>query len=485
MHRRWYFVLFLFSFFVVFFALPNETQAAISFVGSAENSSDPSNNADPTANLTTISGLAEGDLVIAACGLADADNVTTANVLMNTAGYTGLSDLFIDDTHETNFEVFYKFMGASVDTSAICEGSTLGIDTGTAIVVMAFRGVDTTTPFDVASTSQATANDPDADPLSIDWSTTGVWTVIAVASAHVLNFTCTSDAYIFPTGYTTNAIECGGNDTTDISVGMGYNSAPADPENPGIVDHNGTDSTSNSWAAVTMALRPAVPPTVTTQDASSIGATSATFNGTIDATGGATSTVRGFAWGTSATMNGDVATTTESGSFGTGAFTDSAQTLICNTTYYYRPYAVNIAGTSTAPISNSFTTSACTVAPSVTTNFANPGFNFATLNGTKTGGDDATQHGFAWGTNANLSGGDTATTSNGALNSNSSFYSVVSGLSVSTPYFFRAYATNTGGTAYGAIRSFTTGVSTATRNSRLFEGFRIKLIDSRILINQQ
>src|SRR3989344_6008506 len=207
------------------FSLPCSAQAVISFVGSAE--SGAGNNADPTADLTTISGLAENDLVIAACGLGDTDAVN-GDVTMNTAGYTELNDLFQADDEETNLAVFWKFMTSSVDTSAVCEGSTLGNDTGTAIVVMAFRGVDTTAPFDVASTSITGASDPDADPPSIDWSSTGVWTVIAAASAHILGTSCTSDAYLFPTGYTTGAIECAANDTIDISVGMRYNSAPAD-----------------------------------------------------------------------------------------------------------------------------------------------------------------------------------------------------------------------------------------------------------------
>ena len=168
----------------------------------------------------------------------------------------------------------------------------------------------------------------------------------------------------------------------------------------------------------------------------------------------------------------------------TGAFTDSAQTLICNTIYYYRPYAVNTIGTSTAPISNSFTTSACTVAPSVTTNFANPGATTATLYGTKTGGDNADQHGFAWGTSSTMTG-DTATTTLGALTSNSSFSSGIGGLSTSLTYYFRAYATTTADAGYGIIRSFVTGNSTASRKLRLFEGFTIKLQDGRILLHQQ
>ena len=341
-------------FFVIILA-PSVAQAAISFVGSAEGGA--ANNADPTADLTTITGLAENDLVIAACGIGDGDAVNL-NVTMNSVGYTGINDLFIDDTHETNFEVFYKFMSSTPDTSAVCEGSTGGNDAGTAIVVMAFRGVDTTTPFDVASTSATAINDPDADPPSIDWSTTGVWTVIAAASANALGNSCTSDAYLFPTGYTTDQIECAGNDTVDISVGMGYNSAPADPEDPGIVDHNGTDSTNNSWAAFTMALRPAVAvaPTVITNDAGSVGVSSATLTGTISATGGANATVRGFAWGTNSGLSGsDTSTTTNSGDFGTGNFSQSVINLKAGITYYLRAYATNSAGNGYGTTTN-FTT---------------------------------------------------------------------------------------------------------------------------------
>src|SRR3989338_6410305 len=102
--------------------LPIEAQAAITFVGSAEGGAN--NNADPTADLTGISGLAENDLVIAACGAGDTDAVD-GDVTMNTAGYTELNDLFQADDHETNLAVFWKFMTTSVDTSAVCEGSIL------------------------------------------------------------------------------------------------------------------------------------------------------------------------------------------------------------------------------------------------------------------------------------------------------------------------------------------------------------------------
>jgi hypothetical protein len=52
------------------------------------------------------------------------------------------------------------------------------------------------------------------------------------------------------------------NDTVDVLVGMGYNEAPADPENPAAFSaaNIGTAS-ANSWCAVTMSLLPAPPVT--------------------------------------------------------------------------------------------------------------------------------------------------------------------------------------------------------------------------------
>jgi hypothetical protein len=155
-------------------------------------------------------------------------------------------------------------------------------------------------------------------------------------------------------------------------------------------------------------------PTVTTQAESGVTVNSATLNGNITATGGVNATVRGFAWGTnSALSGGDTATTTENGSFGTGAFTGDLSSLTCGTTYYSRPYATNSAGTGLGTI-DSFITSTCPASPPTVTTQAESGVtvNSATVNGniTATGGANATVRGFAWGTNSALSGGDTATT---------------------------------------------------------------------------
>ncbi len=472
---------------------PGVVRAAISFVNATENSSVP--NTDTTVTLSGL-GLQEGDLVIVSGAIGDNDSLNL-NIVNNTAGYQEVVDIdATTDTQDVTLGVWWKLMGSTPDTSVVIEGSTGGTDSALAVVVMAFRGVNSITPFDASAVSTSGINTMHPNPPSIDHNNpSGVWTVIAGASGQTLSGTGSGTlTYTFPTGYTTNKVEEDQGDTSDVTVGMGYRSSGvSDPEDPGTMTHSGTDSTAFSWAAATLALRPATAPTVTTQDASSITSTGATFNGNLTNNNGATSTVRGFAWGTSATMNGDTATTTESGTFDTGAFTDSAQTLVCNTTYYYRPYAVNIAGTSTAPISNSFTTSACaSLTVTNSTGESNLGNTSATMNGDITilGGSNVTARGFAWGTNATLSNGDTSTTTDtvGQPFSTGVFSQNVINLRSNTTYYYRAYATDTSGNSYAStIESFvTTNTSSLRRVIRLFQGSRLNIMNGgKMIIRQQ
>jgi hypothetical protein len=80
--------------------------------------------------------------------------------------------------------------------------------------------------------------------------------------------------------------------------------------------------------------------------------------------------------------------------------------------------------------------------------------------------DTITDHGFIWGTGATLVGGDTATTSLGTLSSADAFSTTTNGLSTSTTYYYRAYATDSEGTEYGDIVSFrTTGPTVVVTNA--------------------
>jgi len=224
---------------------------AISFIGSAEGSSSP--NTDTTVDLSGIS-MAQNDLVIVAQAIGDNDN-TALNLTMVSTGWT---ELFTDidntaDDQDVYLGIWYKFMGATPDSSAVVDGLG-GTDAASAAIAMVFRGVDTTTPFDVTTTTATGTNTMHPNPPSIDHlNPTGLWTVIVGASGHTIGGTGT---YTFPTGYTTNAIDRGHDDTSDVTVGMGYKTTPADPEDPGVMTHSGTDSASYAWIAATMALRP-------------------------------------------------------------------------------------------------------------------------------------------------------------------------------------------------------------------------------------
>jgi hypothetical protein len=108
-------------------------------------------------------------------------------------------------------------------------------------------------------------------------------------------------------------------------------------------------------------------PTVVTSSASSIERTSAILGGSVSNTGGYNSSQHGFAYGTDSSLSTTIATTTGGSFSGTGSFSAdqaiSVSNLTCGTTYYYRAYATNDAGTGYGSIS-SFSTSACAVVSS-------------------------------------------------------------------------------------------------------------------------
>jgi len=85
-----------------------------------------------------------------------------------------------------------------------------------------------------------------------------------------------------------------------------------------------------------------VQPTVTTQAPTDVGQTSATGNGNITDTGGQNCTERGFKYGLTQT---DTWSVSDTGSFGTGAYTKTITGLTAGITYCIRAFATNSAGT--------------------------------------------------------------------------------------------------------------------------------------------
>ncbi len=206
------------------------------------------------------------------------------------------------------------------------------------------------------------------------------------------------------------------------------------------------------------------PPAVTTDPVTtgSVTMTFAILNGTLTSMGGATAVSEGFEYGTTTAYGSTytVASATVLGTFTGGP----SSLLVCNTLYHYRAFATNSAGTAYG-IDRTFTTLPCpitVVSPTVITTTATPvGVTSATLNGsiTATGGANATTVGFNWGTAMTVAGtgGAFVSTTVGGPFGVGAFGIPVSGLACNTLYHYRAWATNSAGTNYGADMTFTTG----------------------------
>lgn len=194
-------------------------------------------------------------------------------------------------------------------------------------------------------------------------------------------------------------------------------------------------------------------PTVTTAAVTNITQTTATSGGNVTSDGGATVTARGVCWSTSA---GPVATgnhTTDG--TGTGSFVSNITGLTAGTLYHIRAYATNSAGTSYGNELTFTTLTVVTVPTLTTTAVTNLTQTTATSGGnvTSDGGATVTVRGVCWSTST----GPVATGNHTCDGTGTgSFVSSITGLTASTLYYVRAYATNSAGTSYGNELTFTT-----------------------------
>jgi uncharacterized protein (TIGR02145 family) len=182
----------------------------------------------------------------------------------------------------------------------------------------------------------------------------------------------------------------------------------------------------------------------------SITTTTAIGGGTISSTGGASITTSGIVWGASTNPEITLTTKTTDGTT-SGTFTSSITGLTQGTTYHVRAYATNYLGTSYGP-DISFTTITTPTVSSTATVTSITG-STATSGGTITvdGGATVTSRGVVWGT---TTGSSTFSATSGT--GTGTYLSNLSGLSIATTYFVRAFATNSAGTAYGPEVQFAT-----------------------------
>ena len=210
-----------------------------------------------------------------------------------------------------------------------------------------------------------------------------------------------------------------------------------------------------------------VVPTLTTTAATSITQTTATSGGNITDNGGAAVTASGVCWSTTTNPVATGSHTTDGAT--TGTFASSITGLIASTTYYVRAYATNSVGTAygneitftTSDVTPVVPTLTTTAATSITQTTATSGGNI-----TDNGGAAVTASGVCWSTTTNPVATGSHTTDGATTGT---FTSSITGLTASTTYYVRAYATNSVGTAYGNEVSFSTSQTivspTVTTNS--------------------
>ena len=194
---------------------------------------------------------------------------------------------------------------------------------------------------------------------------------------------------------------------------------------------------------------------LSTTAASAITGITATSGGNITSDGGSAVLARGVCWNT--VTGPTIANSKTTDGSGTGIFVSSLTSLLPVTTYYVRAYAMN---SNVISYGNeiSFTTlpvlptlAATTAATNITGTTATSGGNV-----TSTGGATITERGICYGTviNPTIANSKVIDPAPGL----GSFVSNISGLTGSTTYHVRAYATNSAGTAYGTDISFITRV---------------------------
>jgi uncharacterized protein (TIGR02145 family) len=193
-------------------------------------------------------------------------------------------------------------------------------------------------------------------------------------------------------------------------------------------------------------------PSLTTIDATSITGTSFSTGGSISNDGDSPISVRGICWNTS--PNPTITNFKTTDGIGTGSFSRTLTGLGLGSTLYVRAYATNSVGTgygnqiTVTTLSTTLPTVTTTVLSLITGTSATSGGNV-----TNDGGATISSRGVVWSTSPNPTIALTTKTLNGT--GTGSFISNLTGLSINTTYYLRAYATNSVGTAYGASVTFT------------------------------
>jgi hypothetical protein len=210
---------------------------------------------DAVVSLTDLTGglasqPAADDIVIVGYVIYALGDVAVG---VQTAGYTEIAELRGNDVSDANLSVSYKIMGGTPDTS-VTVSPTLNTAFAGAVVIHVWRGVDTTTPLDVASTTAVGTNTDRPNPPAITPSTAGA-VVVAIGGGSVEN--PPGAVLTQPGSELSNFLSIKSDDVEGAVIAAGsyaWTSGAFDP----VAWTGGNNHADSSWAAVTLALRPGV-----------------------------------------------------------------------------------------------------------------------------------------------------------------------------------------------------------------------------------
>lgn len=224
---------------------------ALTYVGGNSAAVAGSTTVGASMSLTALTGgsgstAQTGDIVVVLVGIGSQGvNAPT----MSTTGYTTIATLYADDTNDANLLVAYKVMGGTPDT--VVDTNPSGNNArALAAAVHVWRGVDTTTPLDVTSTTATGINTGQPTPPAITPVTSGSVIICCGVSGEANPASAT-----FTTATLSNFVANGSSDTNSTNVGIGSFAWSSGTYTPATFG-GGSLSSANSWAAVSLALRP-------------------------------------------------------------------------------------------------------------------------------------------------------------------------------------------------------------------------------------
>lgn len=218
--------------------------------GRAGSTSTSSVNFVLTGGIDTLPRAGDYVIIEVTVGSAGRNN---PQAITTPAGYSAIGQLnSASAAFDTSMNVSRKFMGGTPDTSFTLP-STGNIQDAQRYLVQVWRNVDPTTPDDVTPVSATGAGVTSRpNPGSITPVTAGAVVVILGAGA-----AGTGANYTAPANYTTDFLTGFTADTNDALIGGGYRTDwTSGAEDPAAFG-GGSNTTSDSWAAYTLALRPA------------------------------------------------------------------------------------------------------------------------------------------------------------------------------------------------------------------------------------